>query len=68
MRVLMIAVAVMTTGCANLCAKRDADFRENITKLIDCEYKWTQQDGITVAETLELQAGCYSLYQMRQRP
>ncbi len=64
MKYAIVVIVVTFSGCAT---PRDP-FRENVQSLIDCEYKWTQQDGLTVHEIIELQAGCYSLYQMRRKP
>jgi hypothetical protein len=59
---LMIAAVTILTGCAH----RDP-FRENIQKLIDCEYRYAEHgDGLTCQQIMELQVGCYTLYQMRK--
>lgn len=59
----IILAAVLLSGCAT-----PDPFRKNVESLIDCEYKFVSEgDGLTCEQIMTLQAGCYSLYQMRKR-
>jgi hypothetical protein len=59
----LLLIAGMLAGCAS-----PDPFRENISKLIDCEYEMAGKQGLTCQQIFDLQAGCYTLYQMRRKP
>jgi|CXWL01.1.fsa_nt_gi hypothetical protein len=56
-----LAALTLLAGCAH------DPFKENVQKLIDCEYRYASKPGLTCLQIYDLQMGCYTLYQMRNR-